>query len=73
MRSARKSRVLVGTAFVALGVALAAGWAVYAGISSRSATGLEVKDGAALSVIPLALSLICVVWGAVLIHRAPRQ
>jgi hypothetical protein len=73
MRSARKSRLLLGFGFLVVGVAVVATWAVYAAVSSRAATGLEIKDRAAISVLPLSLSLICMVWGAVLIYRAARH
>lgn len=68
-----KSRVATGVGFVVFAVLIAAGWVAYAAWTAPRATGLEIKDGAALSVIPLGLSLIALIWGSVLIYTARRH
>lgn len=68
-----KSRVATGVGFIVFAALIAAGWAAYAAWSAPRATGLEIKDGAAFSVIPLGLSLIALVWGSALIFTARRH
>jgi hypothetical protein len=68
-----KSRVITGIGFIIFSVLIAAGWAAYAVWPAPGATGLEIKDGAALSVVPLGLSLIALIWGSSLICTASRH
>lgn len=68
-----KSRVMTGIGFIVFSVLIAAGWAAYAVWSAPGSTGLEIKDGAALSVVPLGLSLIALTWGSALIYAASRH
>lgn len=68
-----KSRVATGISFIMFAALIAAGWVAYAAWSAPRATGLEIKDGAALSVIPLGLSLIALIWGSALIYTARRH
>lgn len=68
-----KSRVATGISFIVFAALIAAGWVAYAAWSAPRPTGLEIKDGAALSVIPLGLSLIAFIWGSALIYTARRR
>ena len=68
-----KSRVATGISFIVFAAVIAAGWVAYAAWSAPRATGLEVKDGAALSVIPLGLALIASIWGSALIYTGRRH
>lgn len=71
--SFRKSRAATGIGFVVVGVLIASSWAVYASWPRPGETALEIKDGAAFSVIPISLSLIALIWGLVLIGQARRR
>jgi hypothetical protein len=68
-----KSRIMTGIGFIVFAVLIVAGWVAYAVLSDPSATGLEIKDGAALSVVPLGLALIALIWGSALIYTARRH
>jgi hypothetical protein len=68
-----KSRVATGIRFVVVAVVIASGWAVHAAWTATRATGLQIKDGAVFSVIPLTVSLIALIWGCVLICIARRR